>query len=192
LCRRDPSSRITCNRGNGKRAKEIVDQLKSEVEKEGIDCEVIPELADEVADCIIEEAKKRNVDLIIVGKKKKRPILTSVAIPVTAHCPLDVLVVPEGIKPDFSKILIAVDGTVYSELAAKKGFEMVKKLGSEVLVISVAENDEDVSYVEEAVNLTQYVAEKEGVSIRQLSRGLSIHLCKFYYSLSSNKITIWL
>lgn len=149
-----------------KRAKEIVDQLKSEVEKEGIDCEVIPELADEVADCIIEEAKKRNVDLVIVGKKKKRPILTSVAIPVTAHCPLDVLVVPEGIKPDFSKILIAVDGTVYSELAAKKGFEMVKKLGSEVLVISVAENDEDVPYAEEAVNLTQYVAEKEGVSIK--------------------------
>jgi len=23
-------------------------------------------------------------------------------------------------------------------------------------------------------------------------KGLSIHLCKFYYSLSSNKITIWL
>ncbi len=41
-----------------KRAKEIVDQLKSEVEKEGIECEAIPELADEVEDCIIEEAKK--------------------------------------------------------------------------------------------------------------------------------------
>jgi len=25
-----------------------------------------------------------------------------------------------------------------------------------------------------------------------VKRGLSIHLCKFYYSLSSNKITIWL
>ncbi len=151
-----------------KRAKEIVDQLKAEVEKEGIECEAIPELADEVEDCIIEEAKKRNVDLVIVGKKKKRPIFTSVAIPLTAHCPLDVLVVPEESKPDFTKILIAVDGSVYSELAAKKGFEMAKKLRSEILVISVAETEEDVPYAEEAIELTQYVAEKEGVSMKSI------------------------
>ncbi len=90
------------------------------------------------------------------------------AIPLTAHCPLDVLVVSEESKIDFSKMLIAVDESVYSELAAKKGFEMAKKLGSEVLVISVAETDEDVPYAEETIELTQYIAEKEGVSMKSV------------------------
>ncbi|WP_156955608.1 hypothetical protein [Thermodesulfobacterium hydrogeniphilum] len=43
-------------------------------------------------------------------------------------------------------------------------------------------NAEFEKLIKEAQNSTSYEA----------LTGLSIHLCKFYYSLSSNKITIWL
>jgi len=41
-------------------------------------------------------------------------------------------------------------------------------------------------------HIIEIVKEDKKGRFQIVEKGLSIHLCKFYYSLSSNKITIWL
>ncbi|NPA39675.1 MAG: universal stress protein [Thermodesulfobacteria bacterium] len=142
------------------RAKEIVEEVKTKAEAEGLECEVIPEVGDDIADCIVREVEKNKIDLVVVGKKAKRPFLGGIAIKVLGAAPCDVIVVPEGAKVGFEKFLVCVDGSVYSEVAAEKAFFIAKKTGASVKVIAIAESEDEKGYAEEALEITNYLAQK--------------------------------
>lgn len=77
--------------------KQVLDYTKECVEKEGITCEVIAHTGEEPADFIVEEAKKQNVNMIVMGmygrKGLKRLMMGSVTTKVLAQTPCSVLVV---------------------------------------------------------------------------------------------------
>jgi nucleotide-binding universal stress UspA family protein len=82
-----------------KETRSFLDAVKDCAEKEGIQCEVIPAHAEDAADAIIEEAEKRKIDMIVMGRhgrKKglKKLLMGSVASKVSGHAPCKVLVVP--------------------------------------------------------------------------------------------------
>jgi len=68
--------------------------------------------------------------------------------------------------------------------------------------VSYSLHEEDIERSVERANILAYLLKKEVIPVlvsvevkreaEKKLKGLSIHLCKFYYSLSSNKITIWL
>ncbi len=84
-----------------------------------------------------------DMDLLVVGKSGKggvaRALLGSTASRAIGSSPVDVLVVPKNTTLDFRKILVPVDGSVYSEKAALKALEFATFFKSEVILLSVIE-----------------------------------------------------
>jgi len=78
--------------------KDQLDFVKNKAEKEGITCDVVAHQGEEPYQFIIDEARKRKVDMIIMGSHGrtglKRLMMGSVTSRVIGHAPCKVLVVP--------------------------------------------------------------------------------------------------
>ena len=81
-----------------KNTRGFLEKVKNKIEKENLTCETIVRLDAQPHIPIVEEAKKREVDLIIVGTRGvtglKRVFLGSVAQKVIGYAPCPVMVVP--------------------------------------------------------------------------------------------------
>ncbi len=75
-----------------------LDQAKEQVDKAQIPCETIVHMGGQPHEFIVQEAKDRNVDLILMGTHGrsglKRVLMGSVAQNVIGHAPCPVMVVP--------------------------------------------------------------------------------------------------
>jgi len=81
-----------------KKTREFLKIVKKKIEKENLTCETIVRLDAQPHQPIVEEAKKKNVDLIVMGTRGrtglKRVFLGSVAQKVIGYAPCPVMVVP--------------------------------------------------------------------------------------------------
>lgn len=81
-----------------KKTRKFLEIVKKKVEKENLTCETIVRLDPQPYLPIVEEAKKNNVDLIVMGTRGmtglKRVFLGSVAQKVIGYAPCPVMVVP--------------------------------------------------------------------------------------------------
>jgi nucleotide-binding universal stress UspA family protein len=81
-----------------KETREVLDRVKDRVEKENIPCETIVRIGGQAHEFIVEEAKKRDIDLIVIGSHGKTGLksvlIGSVSQKVIGHSPCPVLVVP--------------------------------------------------------------------------------------------------
>ena len=79
-------------------ARQILDAGKEKVEKANLACETIVRMGGHVHDLIVQEAKERDIDLIVMGTHGKTGLrglfIGSVAQKVIGHAPCPVLVVP--------------------------------------------------------------------------------------------------
>jgi nucleotide-binding universal stress UspA family protein len=147
-----------------KRAEQALNEVKAVADKAGVKCEKISYTGPEPYKYIIDEAIKNSVDLIILGKKGV--MLGAVGKKVIGNAPCKVLVVPVGATLNFERILIATDGSVYSQIAAAEAIGIAKRFGSELIIVSVAKRDENIPYAEESVKMVKEAAEREGVKIQ--------------------------
>lgn len=147
-----------------KRAAQALNDIKEMADKAGVKCETISYTGPEPYKYIIDEAIKNSVDIIILGKKGV--MLGAVGKKVIGNAPCKVLVVPVGATLNFAKILIATDGSVYSQIAAAEAIGAAKRFGSELIVVSVAKKDENIPYAEESIKIVKEAADREGVKIQ--------------------------
>jgi len=147
-----------------RKAKQALEEVKKLADKAQIKCETILHTGAEPHKYIVDEAVKNNVDLIILGKKGA--MLGSVGRKVIGNAPCKVLVVSVGATFNFDKILIATDGSVYSQIAAAEAIGTAKRFNSELLIVSVAKRDENIPYAEESVKMVKEAAERERVKIQ--------------------------
>lgn len=133
---------------------------------------------------IIDLAQAENCDLIVMGRRGlrrlERVLVGSVTARVIGYSPIDVLVVPRDTSVGFKKVLIATDGSKYSEAAEKKAIDFAKSYGGELIAISVVDVPsefyaESPKTVEELVNKAKgYVedvkrdAESSGVKAQMI------------------------
>ena len=150
-----------------KEASEHLDSIKKMASKESIDCEIMLHLSEEPYQDIIDEAAKNQVNIIIVGTHGrtglKRLMMGSVTAKVIGHSPCNVLVVPVTAKVECKNILIATDGSRYSDAAAIEAIGVSKRCGSSLIVISVATSDEEIKSAEDNVKKVVELAEKAGI-----------------------------
>ncbi|OGW26257.1 MAG: hypothetical protein A2X59_06880 [Nitrospirae bacterium GWC2_42_7] len=82
----------------GIKTRKHLETIKKQALKSGIDCETIVHQGEEPYKFIVDEARKKKVDMIIIGSHGrtgiKRLMLGSVASRVIGHAPCKVLVVP--------------------------------------------------------------------------------------------------
>jgi hypothetical protein len=92
------SSALELEQELSKNTRKLLEKVKHRIEKENIECETIVRIDEQPHEPIVQEAKKRNVDLIVMGTRGmsglKRVLMGSVAQKVIGYAPCPVMVVP--------------------------------------------------------------------------------------------------
>jgi nucleotide-binding universal stress UspA family protein len=105
--------------------------------------------------------------MIIMGThgktEMKRLMMGSVTALVIGHAPCNVLVLPLNAKLECKNVLIATDGSKFSEAAASEALGIAKRCGSSLIVISVASSDAEIASANGNVKKVSEAAEKEGI-----------------------------
>jgi len=144
-----------------------LESVKAQAKKEGVDCTTVVTLSEEPYQDIVDHASKNNVDMIIMGTHHKtgmkRLMMGSVTAKVIGYAPCNILVLPLNAKVECKNVLIATDGSKYSEAAASEALGIAKRCGSSLIVISVASSEAEIASAKDNVNKVSEAAEKEGV-----------------------------
>jgi nucleotide-binding universal stress UspA family protein len=121
---------------------------------------------------IMEEAGELQPDLIIMGRHGytglARLLMGSVTARVIGHSPCHVLVVPKGVSLTFKRLLVASDGSPFSDVAWHEALALGKTMGSDLIVVSVAADDRDIPGVTKVVQTLEKEAAKQGVSLETM------------------------
>jgi nucleotide-binding universal stress UspA family protein len=156
-----------------KETRQHLESVKSRASKEGLDCEVIVHEGEEPYQYIIDEAAKKQAEMIIMGRYGrtglKRLLMGSVTARVIGHSPCKVMVIPETAKVSYKNILIAADGSKYSDAAALEAISIAKRCGSDLIAISVVTKDKDLPSAKKNVGKISRMAKKEGLKAKTLT-----------------------
>ena len=156
-----------------KEAIEHLESIKTRASKEGVNCEIIVLRGEEPYQDIVDEATKNQVNMIIMGRHGRtgllRLMMGSVTAKVIGHAPCNILVVPPTAKVECRNILIATDGSKYSEAATSEAIGIAKRCGSSLIVISVASSDAEIASAEDNVKKVVELVEKESIKIEGLT-----------------------
>lgn len=141
--------------------------VKAEAQKGGVDCSTTVSLSEEPYQDIVNHASSNKADMILMGTHGKtgikRLMMGSVTAKVIGHAPCNVLVLPLNATMECRNVLIATDGSKYSQAAASEAFGIAKKCGSVLTVLSVASSDDEIAAAQENVNTVLSSAEREGI-----------------------------
>jgi nucleotide-binding universal stress UspA family protein len=92
---------------------------------------------------IVDLADAENFDLIVMGrrgrKRLEKALIGSVTARVIGYSHKDVLVVPKDTRVGWQKILIATDGSKFSEAAATKAIDFARAYGGQLMIVSVVD-----------------------------------------------------
>ncbi|MEW6109276.1 MAG: universal stress protein [Nitrospirota bacterium] len=156
-----------------KEARQHLESVNERASKEGVDCKTIVHEGEEPYKFIIEEAAKKKIEMIIMGRRGrtgiKRLMMGSVTAKVIGHAACDVLVVPRAARLDFRKILLATDGSKYSDAASSEAISIAKSCGSSLIALSVATKNANLPAAKKSVEKVRRDAEKEDVKVETLT-----------------------
>ncbi len=143
--------------------------IKERAEKDGVTCETITHEGEDPYRYIVKEASGLKADLIVMGRHGrtglKRLMMGSVTARVIGHSECNVLVVPRAAELTCRKILIATDGSEFSDKAVREALNIASACGSEVVIVSVASSDSEVREAEGFVREAGEKAEKKGLKV---------------------------
>ncbi len=130
---------------------------------------------------IVDVAEAENCDLIVMGRKGhgsiEKALIGCVTERVIGYTHKDVLVVPKDARVSMDSILLATDGSKFSDAASMRAIELAKSDGSTLAVASVVEtNDEFLASAPGAVEtlVKKAKAVVEGVKERAAAAGVKV------------------
>lgn len=128
-----------------KETRQHLEAVKERAAKEGVDCEIIERLGEDPFKYIVEEASKNQAGMIITGRRGrkglKRLMMGSETARIIGHAPCNVLVVPRAANIEFNRIIVATDGSKYSDAAVREAIGIAKRCGSTLIAISVVPSE---------------------------------------------------
>lgn len=128
--------------------------LKSFIDEAGSTAETVTVEATDPYQGILEGAKAHSADVIVIGRRGKRGLARMMVGDATAkvigHAECPVLVAPRPARLWEKRILLATDGSQYSEAAASAAAHLAKQAGLPVTVISVVTNSHSQARRQEA------------------------------------------
>jgi len=147
--------------------------LKARALKEGVSCKTILRESGEPYRLIVEEAEKKKVDMIIIGRHGRKGmakvLMGSVAAKVIGNAPCNVLVVPRAAVLEFRNILVATDGSGHANAAVSEALAIAKSSGSHIIVLSSYFLDNELEEAKSTVNKVIKMAQDEGVDFEALT-----------------------
>ncbi len=154
-------------------ARKYLDAVKERAGREGVSCETIFHSERGASETIVEEAIKRRVDLIVIGRRGRtglaKLLMGTVGAKVIAHAPCKVLVVPRAARIEYKTLLAAVDGSPHSETALQEAISVAKRCGSRLLIVSAMRDETGRAEAEKQVNHAVELARKEGLQVEGMT-----------------------
>jgi nucleotide-binding universal stress UspA family protein len=149
--------------------REHLEARKTEAAKEGVTLEPRVRTGSSAYEGILEEVGESQPDLIIMGRHGytglTRLLMGSVTARVIGHSPCHVLVVPQGAGLDFKRLLVASDGSKFSQAAWTEALSLAKTMGSALIGVAVAASDRDIPAVTEVVRNLEAAAGEQGIAL---------------------------
>ena len=122
---------------------------------------------------IVAEADQIQPGLILMGRYGRTALLHLAMGSVTARViglsSFNVLVVPQGAALSFKRLLIASDGSPYSDAALTEAIAMASRAGGELLGVAVAREEGEILEAQEIIHRMMTAANREGVSFQGFS-----------------------
>ena len=150
-------------------ATERLEAWKTEAARQGVLLTPRVRTGSSAYEGILEEAGESQPDLIIMGRHGytglTRLLMGSVTARVIGHSPVNVLVVPQGVPLSFERLLMASDGSLYSEAAWDEALSLAKTMGSALIGVAVATSDRDIPTATGAVRSLEAAATEQGISV---------------------------
>jgi nucleotide-binding universal stress UspA family protein len=119
---------------------------------------------------IVAAAEKIGPDLIILGRCGKtalaRLLMGNVTARVIGLSPVNVLVVPRGAALAFQRLLVASDGSAYSQAAWKLALSMAKRAKSQLIAVSVAPEEGDIIQAKAIIHQMLTAAKRAGMPLK--------------------------
>jgi nucleotide-binding universal stress UspA family protein len=149
-----------------KSTRKYLDTFKGMATDDGVvTCEIIVSHGKEFHEAILEEATKRNVDLIMIGRSVASVVTRLIYKGITAHLlrysTCNVLIVPLAALIEWKKILVVHDKNMKGTSALTEAMRLAKIHGSELSVVSISSSPgtaEDILSVSDQ-------ADKEGIDV---------------------------
>ena len=158
-----------------KKERETMDCLESVkimAEAEGVSYETILYHGENPAKFILDEAARKKVSMIIIGRHGhtavERSILGSVTSAVIPKAPCKVLVVAVGTRIEYKNIMVATDGSEHAQAAVLEALKIAQSCDSHLLVVSVAPSKGETAEAEKLVADIAAMAEKAGVTVETM------------------------
>ena len=153
-------------------AKERLETRREEAAREGVSLAPRVRTGSSAYEGIMEEVGELQPDLIIMGRHGytglARLLMGSVTARVIGHSPCHVLVVPQGVPLRFERLLIASDGSLFSEAAWDEALALAQAMGSALIGVAVATSDRDIPTATEAVRHLEAAAAAQGITLDTL------------------------
>ena len=155
-----------------KAARQACESVKLRAEAEGVDCESVVHEGEEPYEHIVGEAENQQADAIIVGRRGHRGLMKllmgSVTHLVIGHAPCKVLVVPKLGKLTGQRLLVATDGSEYSDKAVAEAISLAKLTGGSLIACSVAHRSLDENMANDYVSKVKDMASSAGVKVETI------------------------
>lgn len=139
-------------------ASRVLDGLRARAAQQGVQVEGRVRLGEEPFFEIVEEARARAADLIVIRNRGKRGALLrllvgDIAARVIGQAPCHVLSVPQAARMWGKRLLLATDGSPHSAAAATLAAKVARSYGLVVLVVSAVEEGHSAEWRAQAGQL---------------------------------------
>ena len=108
----------------------------------GVECETLLRYGAEIYEEIVDVAEQARMDVIVMGRRGKhdllRVMLGGTTAKVIGHTTCNVLVVPRDAHIEGRRLLLAVDGSRYSDAAAATALNVARQCNMPITVATVA------------------------------------------------------
>jgi nucleotide-binding universal stress UspA family protein len=122
-----------------------LDKLRQASRNRGVELQSTVRLGEEPFREIVDEARERQADLIVLRRRGKRSFLANLLLgemvhTVTGHAPCNVLIVPRAAQLWANAVVLATDGSPHSDWAAATAAAVALRYGLPLTAISVSES----------------------------------------------------
>jgi nucleotide-binding universal stress UspA family protein len=150
-------------------ATERLEARQAEAAKEGVTLVPRVRTGSSAYEGILEEVGETQPDLIIMGRHGytglTRLLMGSVTARVIGHSLCHVLVVPQGVDLDFKRLLVASDGSKFSEVAWHEALSLAKTMHSALIGVAVAASDRDIPAATAVIRGLEAAAGEQGMAL---------------------------
>jgi hypothetical protein len=151
------------------------DAIREMAADDNVECKLIVRRSVQAWEAVVEEASKRKADIVIMGRRGmtglKKLIMGSQTAKTIAYAPCKVLVVPKDSEVKGENIMLATDGSKYSDAAEAEAINMAARCNfvKHFTAVSVVRGRDKLADAEKRLEKVRVNAEKRGLKVETIA-----------------------